>query len=92
MPEPSPSHDESEENLGDTGEQLKTELPSPAFLNDTRFYRSIAYFMGASLVISLVGACAAFICKGDVPQIFTAVASGIVGGFAGVLVVSKQGG
>ena len=91
MPEPSRSPDESEKNLGDSKGQFKTELPFPAFLNDTRFYRSIAYFMGTSLVISLVGASAAFLYTGDVPQVFTAVASGIVGAFAGVLVVSKRG-
>ena len=65
---------------------------SPAFLNDPIFYRKVAHFMGWSLVISLLGAATAFALKGESPQIFTAVASGIVGAFAGVMAVSKHGG
>lgn len=63
----------------------------PAYLRDPAFYRKVVQFLGWCLVLCLVGATISYLCSDEVPQIFTAIGSGIVGVFAGVMVASKQG-
>ncbi len=65
------------------------EFKNAAFFSDPTFYHKVANYLGWCLLACVVGAAVSYVLQNDVPQILTAVASGIVGVFAGVMGVSK---
>ena len=74
---------------------LTTGIPSslsrePAFLSDPKFFRIVALSLGWTLPICAIGAVAIAVCGGEVPQILTALGSGTIGAFAGVLIAPKM--
>ena len=78
------------QELGDAGaESLGNALAKvpefvDAYRGDTKFYRIIAYSLGAAISLSIVCSLVAVLCGEAVPNGITAIGSAAVGALAGV--------
>lgn len=57
---------------------------------DTRVYRWVVWFLGSSILISLLGGILLFWSAKDIPDLLVMVASGALGALAGLLAPQPQ--
>lgn len=65
-------------------------LPLPAYHGDNQFYRIVALFLGATVVLCVIGAIYLAYAEKDIPDALVALGSAAVGALAGLFAPSQR--
>jgi len=80
----------------DPSEPAKTDVPlksggtEPAYHNDPKFYRTVAKFLGSTIILCTIGAILLAYCGKDIPDLLVALGSAAIGALAGLFASSKK--
>ena len=76
--------------VGVAEQEVMVSRAPDAYRSDQRFYRIIAWSLGAAVVLSVLGAVFLSFKGKEVPQVLIALGSASIGAIAGVLAGGKQ--
>lgn len=73
-----------------TGDPLKSGGTELAYHNDPQFYRTVAWFLGTTIILCTIGAILLAYCGKDIPDWLVALGSAAIGALAGLFASSKK--
>jgi len=73
-----------------TGNPLKISGREPAYHNDPVFYRTVAWFLGITIIICTVGAILLAYSGKEIPDLLVALGSAAIGALAGLFAAGKK--